>query len=74
MIDLGKQVVDIDCPGCGQLLSVTLNQVSNGDQVNCTGCLQPIRLVESGNGISDVKKSLDDFEKNLKSINKKLKI
>jgi hypothetical protein len=73
MIDISKQNVDIDCPECGESITITLQQVAEGDLITCT-CGQGIQLKdsngESKKAIQDINRSFKDLEDTFKNFGK----
>ena len=71
MMDIGKQVIKLDCPDCKRSISVLLKQVANEEIVTCT-CGQEIQLRDSNqssrNAIRDINKSFKELENTLKNI------
>jgi hypothetical protein len=70
MFDIGNQKVDVSC-NCGRQHIATLKDVSNGRNIRCS-CGVTIQLKDSSGsvrkGLSDINKSMSDFEKALKKL------
>lgn len=74
MIDISKQKINLNCPGCNYKITVNLAQVSREEVVICSNCKQEIKLKDSKGstrkGIRDINKAFDDLEKTIKSFGK----
>lgn len=65
---IGEQKIDFDCPHCGKSVSIQVGQI--GTTIKCPHCSNNIKLEESGDGFSNVKKSMGELEKTLNKIGK----
>jgi transposase-like protein len=67
MIDLRKQVVDINCPACNFQNQITLKQAQIRSIIICRGCKSNIQLQDYFN---TVRKALKSIRRELKGLEK----
>jgi hypothetical protein len=72
MSQLLKAKIDVACPACGQTMHVSLADVQHGRTVTCPNG-HSVTLQQQGRGIQQADKALDDFEKSIKRLNRKLR-
>lgn len=74
MIDISKKEVDVHCPKCTRTMKVRLAQVVAEETITCFNCSTNIKLVDKNGSakkaVTDINKSLSDFEKAFKSLGK----
>ncbi len=63
--------IEIPCPQCGHKFQATLGQVEKGEKVICPNCKSTIVLKDDFS--KQIEKSIKDFQRNIKNINRKLK-
>lgn len=56
-MDIEEAQIDINCPDCGFINSVTLGDAINGSSLICVGCLKTIQLID---GDGETKRSVDE--------------
>jgi len=54
----------VPCPSCGRPIKKRLGQLRKGTTIRCPRCGQNIQIADRG--FEKVRKSLDDFERQLK--------
>lgn len=59
-MDLNGLKGDVFCPECWIQLGVTLEQIKRGDTVICPECQNGVRLLNKGDDLSELDKSLKD--------------
>ena len=65
MIDLGKETIDISCPGCDFNNTVYLKQVRLRNVIICRGCKANIRLNDY---LCETKKAIHGLNKVLRNL------
>lgn len=65
---IGDADIDIECPECGLEFGIQINQI--GSTVTCPHCGVDVELLEEGDGLSDAKEVLDEFEDTLDQLSK----
>jgi Zn finger protein HypA/HybF involved in hydrogenase expression len=63
---------DLTCPNCKKKFKQKLSDMRPGNQRRCPHCHQSIRF--AGDDASKIQKSLDNLERTIKNLNKKLTI
>lgn len=71
MTNLDNQTFDIQCSRCGFYNTILFKQARLQDVIICQGCGSKIQLNDEMNTFQNVEQEL---EKNLKNLNKKIKI
>jgi DNA-directed RNA polymerase subunit RPC12/RpoP len=71
MTNIDNQTFEIRCPSCGCYNTIRYKQARLQEVINCQGCGSKIQLIDEMNTFQNVKQ---EFEKNLKNLNKKIKI
>lgn len=59
--------IDINCPDCGFINSVTLGDAINGSSLICVGCLKTIQLID---GDGETKRSVDEVNQAFNELGK----
>lgn len=74
MINLDEAQININCPKCGFINSVTLGDVRAQKVIVCRGCKVNIRLVDKNASVDKAKKDIDDSINSLSKSLKKTKL
>lgn len=64
MTDILDAQVEISCPACASTIKVSMREVRDGRTVTCPQG-HHVQLREQGNGIRQVERSLEEFERSL---------
>ncbi len=64
MSEILKAKIEVPCPECGAKMGTTLGDVQKGRTVTCPRGHR-VTLSESGNGIRQADKALDDFKRSI---------
>ncbi len=70
MSELLKAKLDVPCPECGAKMRTTLGEIQRGRTITCPRGHR-VTLTESGNGIRQADKSLDDLKRSIKRMNRR---
>jgi len=66
-MDIEEAQIDINCPDCGFINSVTLGDAINGSSLICVGCLKTIQLID---GDGETKRSVDEVNQAFNELGK----
>ena len=69
MFDIGKEMIEFECPQCRKKLKATLNDVSSGKSIYCSSCKTKIHTSAD----ASAKRSVDSINKSLKNLEKTIK-
>lgn len=69
-MEFEKSQIDINCPECDFINSVTLADVINGSSIICVGCLKTIQLIDDS---GQTKRTTDELNQALNDIGKAFK-
>ena len=74
MFDLDKVKIDINCPKCDFMNSITFNQVRVRDVIICRGCKANIQLEDHMNtvkkSVREIRRALRELEEQMSKIGK----
>ena len=70
MSDLLKTKIEMPCPECGAKIRPTLGDIQRGQTVYCPRGHR-VKLSESGNGIKQADRALDDLKRSVERINRR---
>jgi phage FluMu protein Com len=64
--DIAQRTIDLKCPECQVVNSVTLGQVQREETVTCVGCKKNIKLVDKDNSVAKAVSNINDAMGDLK--------
>ena len=74
--EFGGKKLESECPFCNGILVFTYKQLSQGQIIRCQHCDKDVQLAADKSGLQnaekEIDKSLDDFKKTIRDINRKL--
>ena len=72
VFDLGRQAIEIACPGCGQKRKEELRRFERKDTVHCAGCGKPIKLeLTNPQELRGAQRAFDGLAKTFKDLGKR---